>query len=75
MAKTVIFYDGGCADCQKVASLLSATGVDYIRYNVKGHPDLMAEVKRQSIKTLPTVVAGSQVIEGWDESKLRAVLN
>ncbi len=74
MTKTVIFYDGGCADCQKVAGLLSATGVDYLRYNVKGHPELMAEVKRQGLKTLPAVVSNGQVIEGWDEAKLRTVL-
>ncbi len=75
MAKTVIFYDGGCADCQKVAGLLSASGVDYLRFNVKGHPELIAETKRQGIKTFPTVVAGDHVIEGWNESKLRAALN
>ncbi len=74
MTKTVIFYDGGCADCQKVAGLLSATGVDYLRYNVKGHPELMAEVKRQGLKTLPAVIANGQVIEGWDEAKLRTIL-
>lgn len=74
MAKTVIFYDGGCSDCQKVAGLLSAAGVDYLRHNVKGHPDLMAEVKRQGFKSLPAVVVGNQVIEGWDEAKLKSAL-
>ncbi|MCB9771370.1 MAG: glutaredoxin family protein [Candidatus Omnitrophica bacterium] len=75
MVKTVIFYDGGCADCQKVSSLLSATGVDYLRYNVKGHPELMSEVKRLGFKSLPTVIADNQVIEGWDETRLRNVLS
>lgn len=75
MTKTVIFYDGGCADCQKVAGVLSATGVDYLRYNVKGHPELMAEAKRQGIKTFPSVVANNLVIEGWDEAKLRKTLS
>jgi len=74
MAKTVIFYDGGCGDCQKVAGFLSGAGVDYLRHNVKGHPDLMNEVKRQGFKSLPAVVVGSQVIEGWDEGKLKAAL-
>jgi glutaredoxin len=74
MTKTIIFYDGGCADCQKVAGLLSAEGVDYIRHNVKGHPDLMAEVKRKGLKTLPAVIVDNKIIEGWNESQLHAAL-
>ncbi len=75
MSKAVIFYDGGCANCQKVAGVLSAAGVDYLRYNVKGHPELMTEATRQGIKTFPTVVVGGKLIEGWDENRLKSELN
>lgn len=74
MAKEVIFYDGGCANCQQVAAFLSKHGVDYTRKNVKAHPELQAEVSQKGVTTLPCVVIDGKPITGWDEPKLRQAL-
>ena len=74
MAKEVVFYDGGCANCQQVAAFLSKHGVDYVRKNVKAHPELQAELTAKHINTLPTVIVDGQPIPGWDETTLRQIL-
>ncbi len=74
MAKEVIFYDGGCANCQQVAAFFSRHGVDYIRKNVKAHPDLQRELEQKRITSLPCVLVAGQPILGWDEPKLRQAL-
>lgn len=74
MAKKVIFYDGGCANCQKVASFFSAQGIDYERKNVKAHPELAEELRAKGTQTLPAVFVDDALVEGWDEAKLRQLL-
>lgn len=72
--KSVTFYDGGCADCQKVAAFFSAQGIDYERKNVKAHPELLEELKTKGTQALPAVVVGDQVITGWNEEALKKAL-
>jgi len=74
MDKKVIFYDGGCADCQNVAAYFSRNGVDHERKNIKAHPELANEAKAKGAKTFPAVFVDSQLIEGWNEQKLSSVL-
>lgn len=74
MAKEVIFYDGGCANCQQVAAFFSRHGVDYVRKNVKAHPELETELTAKRITTLPSVLVDGQCIAGWDEPTLRQAL-
>lgn len=72
----VIFYDGGCANCQQVAAFFSRHGIDHVRKNVKAHPELGPELERERerITTLPCVVVNGQRIFGWDEPGLRRAL-
>ena len=72
--KEVTFYDGGCLNCQKVASFLSANGIDYVRKNVKAHPELMGELGAKAVKTLPAIDIDGKIITGWDEQALRKAL-
>ena len=74
MNSKVIFYDGGCADCQKVSAFFSANGVDYDRKNIKAHPELANEAKKKGAKTFPAVFIGNNLVEGWDENILRSKL-
>ncbi|MCA9400249.1 MAG: glutaredoxin family protein [Candidatus Omnitrophica bacterium] len=71
MKKKVIFYDGGCADCQKVSAFFSANGVDYERKNIKAHPELAEEAKQKGAKQFPAVFIGNDIVEGWNESALK----
>ena len=71
MSKKIIFYDGGCADCQQVATFLSANGIDYDRKNVKAHPELLDELKKKGTQALPVVMVGDKVLTGWNESELK----
>jgi len=75
MNPEITFYDGGCADCQKVAAFFSANGIDYNRKNVKAHPKLAEEAKGKGAKTLPAVFIGDSIVEGWNENALRSKLN
>lgn len=70
----VVFYDGGCADCQRVSAFLSANGVDYDRKNVKAHPELTQELEAKGTRSLPAIVVGDQVVTGWNETKLKNLL-
>lgn len=74
MVKKVIFYDGGCANCQKVAAFFSANGIDFERKNVKAHPELAKELKGKGTQTLPAVFVDGNLVTGWDEAKLRQLL-
>lgn len=74
MDKKVTFYDGGCQDCQNVAAFFSAHGVDYGRKNIKSHPELVNEAKKKGAKTFPAVFINNDLIEGWDEGKLKKKL-
>lgn len=75
MGVKTVFYDGGCADCQKVAAFFSANGIDYDRRNIKAHPELANEAKKKGAKTFPAVFIGNDIVEGWNESVLRSKLN
>jgi len=75
MGQEIIFYDGGCADCQKVSAFFSANGVDYDRKNIKAHPELADEAKKKGAKTFPAVFINSDIVEGWNENTLRDKLN
>lgn len=75
MGQEIIFYDGGCADCQKVSAFFSANGVDYDRKNIKAHPELAEEAKEKGAKTFPAVFINSDIVEGWNENTLRDKLN
>lgn len=75
MNKNIIFYDGGCADCQNVAKFFSAHGVDYERKNIKAHPELAETAKKRGAKTFPAVFVNDKLIEGWNEKDLRQSLD
>lgn len=75
MNQKVVFYDGGCADCQKVSAFFSANGIDYDRKNVKAHAELADEAKKKGAKTFPAVFINNDIVEGWNENALRAKLN
>ena len=74
MDSKVVFYDGGCADCQKVSAFFSANGIDYDRKNIKAHPELAEEAKKKGAKTFPAVFINNNIVEGWDENNLRVKL-
>lgn len=74
MSKQVVFYDGGCADCQKVAAFFSQHGVDYDRKNIKAHPELAEEAKQKGAQSFPAVFIDGECIEGWKESTLNEKL-
>ncbi len=71
MNSQVVFFDGGCADCQKVSAFFSANGVDYERKNIKAHPELANEAKQKGAKSFPAVFINNDLVEGWDEKTLR----
>ncbi len=71
MGNRVTFYDGGCADCQKVAAFFSAHGVDYDRKNLKTNPSAKSEAIAKGAKTFPAVWVGTTLVEGWNEAKLK----
>jgi glutaredoxin len=75
MAHNVVFYDGGCADCQQVAAFFSKHGVEYVRKNLKAHPELRVELERRGVRSLPAVVVDERTITGWNEPALRGALN
>ena len=75
MNPKITFYDGGCADCQKVSAFFSANGIDYDRKNIKAHPELADEAKKKGAKTFPAVFIGNGIVEGWDENALRLKLD
>ncbi len=74
MLKQVTFFDGGCADCQKVAAYLSAKGIDYERKNIKAHPEMAQEAKNSGAKTFPAVFVNGHLVEGWNEGELNQKL-
>jgi len=74
MDSKVVFYDGGCADCQKVSAFFSANGIDYDHKNIKAHPELAEEAKKKGAKTFPAVFINNNIVEGWDENNLRVKL-
>ncbi|MGE0268634.1 MAG: glutaredoxin family protein [Candidatus Omnitrophota bacterium] len=75
MNKNIVFYDGGCGDCQNVAKFFSANGVDYNRKNIKAHPELADTARKQGAKTFPAVFVDDLLIEGWNEKLLRQALD
>lgn len=75
MTSKIVFYDGGCADCQKVSAFFSAHGVDYDRKNIKAHPELAEEAKRKGAKTFPAIFINNDLVEGWNENALRTKLS
>lgn len=72
--KQITFYDGGCADCQKVAAFFSAHGIDYTRKNVKAHPQLLEELKAKGTSALPAVLVNNEIITGWNEQALKRAI-
>lgn len=74
MPEKITFYDGGCADCQKVSAFFSANGIDYERKNIKAHPELAEEAKSKGAKTFPAIFVEKDIVEGWDEAELKSKL-
>jgi glutaredoxin len=74
MAKEVVFYDGGCANCQQAAAFFSRHGVDYVRKNVKAHPEFQQELASKGAQALPSFIVDGKLIAGWDEASLKRAI-
>lgn len=74
--KPIVYTRPGCPWCTTLKNWLASNGIDFtekdISIDAEARRDLV--VKYQS-RGVPTTVIGSEVIIGFDEPRLRALLN
>ena len=60
--------------CSKVKEFLSQKGVKFIERDISQDENALTELKKLGIMTTPVTVIDSEIVVGFDQSKLEQLL-
>ena len=73
--KVLLFTTPTCGYCSKAKRYLKANGIRFREVDISRDPDAARDVQRMSGGTaVPVIRVGSQVVVGFDQSKLQRLL-
>jgi glutaredoxin 3 len=71
-----VYTSSGCPYCIKLKNFLKEHGVKFKEINISVYPEAAKELKDITGQTgVPVVLFGSQKIVGFDESRMKQILN
>lgn len=71
-----VYTSSSCSYCNKLKKFLKEHGVRFKEINISVYPEAAKELRDITGQTgVPVVLFGSQKIVGFDEHRLRKVLN
>lgn len=70
-----VFTSPGCSSCRTAKEFLSEQGVDFKEKNIQDE-GVMDELEKvaSGAGTMPVIVVGDQVMQGFDQAKLEKAL-
>ncbi len=75
MSSVTIYSTPTCTYCQHAKAFFKANGIEYVEINVaEDQAKLKEMVEKSGQMGVPVIVAGDQVIVGYDEEKVREIL-
>ncbi|MEH7014277.1 glutaredoxin family protein [Neobacillus niacini] len=78
MRKVVIYTQEGCGPCTAEKLWLKDNGIDFEEKNIRENPQYLDEIVELGASATPATVVedenGSEVILGFDQEKLGAIL-
>ena len=73
--KVLVFTTPTCGYCSKAKRYLKSNGIKFREVDISRDPDAARDVQRMSGGTaVPVIRVGSQVVVGFDQSKLQRLL-
>jgi len=76
MHKVKIYSLPGCHHCRQAKEFLSRKGVEYVEFDISKDGDALDEMTRISgARSVPVIVGCEEVVVGFDEQRLEAMIN
>ena len=72
--QVVVYHTPGCSSCTAAMSFLSQHGVKFTSKDIANDSKALQEFNDLHTDATPTIVVDGQVIAGFDQKKLQAVL-
>ncbi|BCE01164.1 glutaredoxin family protein [Marinicellulosiphila megalodicopiae] len=74
-AKVIIYGTPQCHYCKKTRKLLSQNVIAYFEYDISSNKEAYNTFVKLEGRGTPLIIIGNQVIKGFDESRIRKLLN
>jgi glutaredoxin 3 len=72
----IVYTNSNCPYCIRLKKFLKDNGVKFKEINISVYPDAAKELKNKTGQTgVPVTLFGNHKIIGFDENRLRRVLN
>jgi glutaredoxin 3 len=76
MHKVNIYTLPACHHCRQAKEFLSRKGVEYVEFDISKDGDALDEMTRISgARSVPVIVGCEDVVVGFDEQRLEAMIN
>ncbi len=72
--KIIIFTSNTCGYCHMAKDYLNENGIEYEEKNISENPDARKELMNQGFMGVPVIYVDDEVIQGFDQAKLEALL-
>jgi glutaredoxin len=74
MKKVVLYSTTGCPLCQRYKQMLDSQGQSYEERNTTENPQYLQELASKGIFAVPTVMVGSECVQGFRPNTLAELL-
>ncbi len=69
--RVTLYGSRGCSHCRAMRQWLKARGVAFAEFDVQRSRRAAKELQRLGARSVPVLVAGDQVVHGFDEKRLQ----
>ncbi len=75
MEKVQVYSSDTCPYCTAVKNYLSENNVEFVEKNVSTDSEARNELIQKGYRGVPVIVIGEEEVVGFDQAKLKALLN
>jgi glutaredoxin len=73
-SQVVLFSNPGCQGCEQAKKFFNEQGIPFVERDLSTDENARTELQRKGIRATPVIIIDEQELVGFDEGKLKRML-